>query len=590
MILELRNICKTYLQGKLDVPVLKNVSLSVAEGEYLAIMGPSGSGKTTLMNIIGCLDTPTSGEYLLEGEDLSDQTDAKLSQVRLRSIGFVFQSFYLLSRQSAVENVALPLLYAGVRRAERLETAKKALERVGLGDRTDFKPTQLSGGQCQRVAIARAIVNNPKILLADEPTGALDTKSGQQIMEIFQRLNQDGVTIVMITHEPEIAAHAQRILHIRDGRLIDAHGNFLSPETPAVPEEPLPQDVIPAREFFTGRISAAEPLTVRHTAPEELSPEELSPEELSPEEPAPEKPALEEAAVDENGGVSADFAQEDTFIDWLEKSAAEGPAVRDAAAESSASQEPHAEAESSPDQAPDLGETVGPVSDSQKSGSAPEEPADALDIETIAVEEDFSEETFLDAEISALLDAGEAADSTFDSGDAFLREAGVAPETPEDDEPAEDSPVLVARPTKTGAPEQISFDIWAQPEPENTEGESPEEESLEEAAPTGENAASERQEPLESQDDMPFDTAFDAVDPYEPQEYGTSQGQFGAPMKTEVDLSSAFGRPVITEPASPAAPAEESAVSEPGSYRKLVEIENLGLTGGGPSAHGEDNQ
>ena len=179
MILELRNICKTYVQGKLDVPVLRNVSLSVQEGEYLAIMGPSGSGKTTLMNLIGCLDTPTSGEYLLEGQDLSGETDLKLSQVRLRSIGFVFQSFYLLSRQSAVENVALPLLYAGVRRKERLELARKALERVGLGDRTEFKPTQLSGGQCQRVAIARAIVNNPKILLADEPTGALDTKAAQ---------------------------------------------------------------------------------------------------------------------------------------------------------------------------------------------------------------------------------------------------------------------------------------------------------------------------------------------------------------------------------------------------------------------------
>ena len=222
MMLELKNIYKNYTQGKMDVPVLKDISLSVDEGEYVAIMGPSGSGKTTLMNIIGCLDSPTSGEYILEGKDISQSSDNKLSDVRLHSIGFVFQSFYLLSRQSALENVALPLLYAGVRRKERLEIARKALERVGLGDRVNFKPTQLSGGQCQRVAIARAIVNNPKVLLADEPTGALDTKSGEQIMEIFQKLNEEGVTIVMITHEPEIAAHAQRVLHIRDGRLLEA--------------------------------------------------------------------------------------------------------------------------------------------------------------------------------------------------------------------------------------------------------------------------------------------------------------------------------------------------------------------------------
>ena len=222
MILELKDICKTYLQGKLEVPVLKDVTLAVDEGEYVAIMGPSGSGKTTLMNIIGCLDSPTSGNYLLEGKNVAGISDKKMSDVRLHSIGFVFQSFYLLSRQSALDNVALPLLYAGVNRKERSEIARKALERVGLGDRTDFKPTQLSGGQCQRVAIARAIVNNPKILLADEPTGALDTKSGEQIMEIFQSLNQEGVTILMITHEPEIAAHAKRVLYIRDGLLTAA--------------------------------------------------------------------------------------------------------------------------------------------------------------------------------------------------------------------------------------------------------------------------------------------------------------------------------------------------------------------------------
>jgi len=254
MMLELRNICKTYMQGRMEVPVLKDISLSVSEKEYLAIMGPSGSGKTTLMNIIGCLDSPTSGEYFLEGEDISDLGDTKMSEVRLHSIGFVFQSFYLLSRQSALDNVALPLLYSGVRRRERQELARQALERVGLGDRTDFKPTQLSGGQCQRVAIARAIVNNPKILLADEPTGALDTKSGEQIMEIFQRLNDEGVTIVMITHEPEIAAHAKRTLYIRDGRLADSRGRSLTPlepesfgeihGTPAPSPEPAAEDML----------------------------------------------------------------------------------------------------------------------------------------------------------------------------------------------------------------------------------------------------------------------------------------------------------------------------------------------------------
>lgn len=251
MMLELKNICKTYTQGKLEVPVLKEISLSVEEGEYVAIMGPSGSGKTTLMNIIGCLDSPTSGEYLLEGEDIAQNSDSKLSDVRLKSIGFVFQSFYLLSRQSALENVALPLLYAGVRRKDRLEIARKALERVGLGDRVQFKPTQLSGGQCQRVAIARAIVNNPKILLADEPTGALDTQSGEQIMEIFQRLNREGVTIVMITHEQEIAAHARRVLHIRDGRLLEGTS------APQAEGPSLPGDLLPPASFQVGSGKAA---------------------------------------------------------------------------------------------------------------------------------------------------------------------------------------------------------------------------------------------------------------------------------------------------------------------------------------------
>ena len=223
MILELHNIYKTYIQGKMEVPVLKDISLSVDEGEYVAIMGPSGSGKTTLMNIIGCLDLPTSGMYALAGENIIGSSESKLSEIRLNSIGFVFQSFHLLPRQSAAENVALPLLYAGVPKKERRARAVRALERVGLGDRVDFKPNQLSGGQCQRVAIARAIVNNPKILLADEPTGALDSLSGAQIMELFQTLNDEGVTVVMITHDLDVANHAKRVLHIRDGQFAEQH-------------------------------------------------------------------------------------------------------------------------------------------------------------------------------------------------------------------------------------------------------------------------------------------------------------------------------------------------------------------------------
>ena len=300
MMLELKNIYKNYTQGKMDVPVLKDISLSVDEGEYVAIMGPSGSGKTTLMNIIGCLDSPTSGEYILEGKDIAQSSDNKLSDVRLHSIGFVFQSFYLLSRQSALENVALPLLYAGVRRKERLEIARKALERVGLGDRVNFKPTQLSGGQCQRVAIARAIVNNPKVLLADEPTGALDTKSGEQIMEIFQKLNEEGVTIVMITHEPEIAAHAKRVLHIRDGMLLEAQASGTTPagaapvtgETPA-PSAPLPPDVIPVQEFHIApkkrpaAPQAAQPAGEKKPAAAPAAPvREALPVERQPRKPA----------------------------------------------------------------------------------------------------------------------------------------------------------------------------------------------------------------------------------------------------------------------------------------------------------------
>ena len=218
MILNLQNIYKDYQQEKLVVPVLKDVSLTVEEGEYVAIMGPSGSGKTTLMNIIGCLDRPTSGTYELAGENVLKLKDRELSDLRLKSIGFVFQSFQLMPRESAVENVALPLSYAGVRKKERRIRATKALERVGLGDRVNFRPTQLSGGQCQRV-------NHPKILLADEPTGALDSKSGEQIMELFDSLNEEGVTIVMITHDPRIAAKAKRIVRIIDGEIYEGEGD-----------------------------------------------------------------------------------------------------------------------------------------------------------------------------------------------------------------------------------------------------------------------------------------------------------------------------------------------------------------------------
>ena len=219
MILELKGIFKNYQQGKMSVPVLKDVNFSMEEGEYVAIMGPSGSGKTTLMNIIGCLDKPTEGKFFLDRQDILNCSENDMSDIRLNKIGFVFQSFHLLPRQSALANVELPLNYAKVPKKERRERAMKALERVGLADRVDFQPNQLSGGQMQRVAIARAIVNNPKLLLADEPTGALDSKSGAQVMELFQKLNDEGVTVLMITHDPDIAAHAKRVVMISDGEL-----------------------------------------------------------------------------------------------------------------------------------------------------------------------------------------------------------------------------------------------------------------------------------------------------------------------------------------------------------------------------------
>ena len=218
-ILKLTDICKDYQQGKEPVRVLKNINLTVEKGDYLAIMGPSGSGKTTLMNLIGCLDVPTSGEYELDGRNLKDLNDDALAEIRNRHIGFVFQHFHLMPKMDAVENVALPLLYAGVPLKERRERAEEALKAVGLEERMHFLPNQLSGGQCQRVAIARAMVGKPDLLLADEPTGALDTKSGAQIMEIFRKLSEEGMTIIMITHEHSIAECADKIYHILDGEL-----------------------------------------------------------------------------------------------------------------------------------------------------------------------------------------------------------------------------------------------------------------------------------------------------------------------------------------------------------------------------------
>ena len=223
-ILKLTDICKDYAQGKQTVRVLKNINLSVEQGEYLAIMGPSGSGKTTLMNLIGCLDVPTSGTFELNGKNLKNSSDNALADIRNKYIGFVFQSFYLMPKLDAVDNVALPLLYAGVPLKERRARAVEALNAVGLGERIHFRPNQLSGGQCQRVAIARAIVTKPTLLLADEPTGALDTKAGNQIMEIFRALSKEGMTIIMITHEPAIAECADKIYHILDGELLTEGG------------------------------------------------------------------------------------------------------------------------------------------------------------------------------------------------------------------------------------------------------------------------------------------------------------------------------------------------------------------------------
>ncbi|MEJ8802939.1 ABC transporter ATP-binding protein [Pontibacter sp. H249] len=217
VIIETHDISKVYRMGAETIHALKSVSIKINKGEYVAFMGPSGSGKSTLMNIIGCLDTPTGGQYILNGQDVSNMTDNELAEVRNKEIGFVFQTFNLLPRQSSLENVALPLIYAGYSKSQREEKAQKALESVGLGNRGKHKPNELSGGQRQRVAIARALINDPSIILADEPTGNLDTKTSYEIMELFENLHAKGNTIIMVTHEEDIARYAHRIVRLRDG-------------------------------------------------------------------------------------------------------------------------------------------------------------------------------------------------------------------------------------------------------------------------------------------------------------------------------------------------------------------------------------
>ena len=220
MTVKLANISKVYKMGDNEVIALNGVDLDIAEGEFVAIMGPSGSGKSTLMNILGCLDTPTTGSYLLDNEEVANLSEDVLAKIRNKKIGFVLQNFNLLSRISALENVALPLVYAGVSKTERINRAQELLKMVGLADRQHHMPNELSGGQRQRVAIARALVNNPKIIMADEPTGNLDTKSSVEIMAMFKELYKQGKTIILVTHEPDIAENAKRIITVRDGKIV----------------------------------------------------------------------------------------------------------------------------------------------------------------------------------------------------------------------------------------------------------------------------------------------------------------------------------------------------------------------------------
>ncbi|WP_299114726.1 ABC transporter ATP-binding protein [uncultured Winogradskyella sp.] len=216
-VIEIRNIIRDFKLGQETVHVLKGIDLDIKRGEYVAIMGPSGSGKSTLMNLLGCLDTPTAGSYLLNGNDVSEMSDDELAEIRNTEIGFVFQTFNLLPRTTALDNVALPMIYAGASKKQRVERASEVLTDVGLDDRMDHKPNQLSGGQRQRVAVGRALVNRPSIILADEPTGNLDSKTGEEIMALFDEIHSKGNTVIMVTHEEDIAAHAKRVIRLRDG-------------------------------------------------------------------------------------------------------------------------------------------------------------------------------------------------------------------------------------------------------------------------------------------------------------------------------------------------------------------------------------
>ncbi|MDD2498117.1 MAG: ABC transporter ATP-binding protein [Desulfitobacteriaceae bacterium] len=244
--LKVNNLVKVYQTGKIAVTALKEVSFSISAGSFVSIMGPSGSGKSTLMNVLGCLDTPTEGEYILDGVDVSCLEEQDLAKVRNKKIGFVFQTFNLLPRITCLRNVELPMVYAGIDKKERRRKALNALERVGLAHRADHRSNEISGGERQRVAIARALVNNPAIIMADEPTGNLDSRSGEEVMAIFQELHEEGATIVLVTHEPEIARHTQRILYFRDGRLKEDHsvenqvkaGDILA-ELPVTEGEPV---------------------------------------------------------------------------------------------------------------------------------------------------------------------------------------------------------------------------------------------------------------------------------------------------------------------------------------------------------------